>query len=50
MRWTWASCLRERYRGDFEERLKAVMKQVEQDDNAILFIDEIRNPRRGHVR
>ena len=30
-----------RYRGDFEERLKAVMKQVEQDDNAILFIDEI---------
>ncbi len=30
-----------RYRGDFEERLKAVMKQVEQDKNAILFIDEI---------
>ena len=30
-----------RYRGDFEERLKAVMKQVEQDNNAILFIDEI---------
>ena len=30
-----------RYRGDFEERLKAVMKQVEQDENAILFIDEI---------
>ncbi|MGC6484080.1 MAG: ATP-dependent Clp protease ATP-binding subunit ClpA [Candidatus Puniceispirillales bacterium] len=30
-----------RYRGDFEERLKAVMEQVSQDDNAILFIDEI---------
>ena len=26
-----------RYRGDFEERLKAVMKQVEQDNNAILL-------------
>ena len=30
-----------RYRGDFEERLKGVMKQVEQDERAILFIDEI---------
>ena len=30
-----------RYRGDFEERLKAVMKQVADDDHAILFIDEI---------
>jgi len=30
-----------RYRGDFEERLKAVMKSVADDDNAILFIDEI---------
>ena len=30
-----------RYRGDFEERLKAVMKQVEEDEQAILFIDEI---------
>ena len=30
-----------RYRGDFEERLKAVMKQVAGDDQAILFIDEI---------
>ena len=30
-----------RYRGDFEERLKAVMKQIELDDEAILFIDEI---------
>ena len=29
-----------RYR-DFEERLKAVMKKVEGDPNAILFIDEI---------
>ncbi|MGC6517219.1 MAG: ATP-dependent Clp protease ATP-binding subunit ClpA [Candidatus Puniceispirillaceae bacterium] len=30
-----------RYRGDFEERLKGVMKQVAQNDQAILFIDEI---------
>ena len=30
-----------RYRGDFEERLKAVMKKVEGDPDAILFIDEI---------
>lgn len=30
-----------RYRGDFEERLKAVMKELEETDGAILFIDEI---------
>ncbi len=30
-----------RYRGDFEERLKAVMKEVENYQGAILFIDEI---------
>ena len=30
-----------RYRGDFEERLKTVMKAVADDENAILFIDEI---------
>lgn len=30
-----------RYRGDFEERLKAVMAELEEMDNAILFIDEI---------
>jgi ATP-dependent Clp protease ATP-binding subunit ClpA len=30
-----------RYRGDFEERLKQVMKEVEQHKKAILFIDEI---------
>ena len=30
-----------RYRGDFEERLKAVMKELEQMEGAILFIDEI---------
>ena len=30
-----------RYRGDFEERLKAVMKAVADDENSILFIDEI---------
>jgi ATP-dependent Clp protease ATP-binding subunit ClpA len=30
-----------RYRGDFEERLKAVMKEIENYPGAILFIDEI---------
>lgn len=30
-----------RYRGDFEERLKAVMKEVGELDKGILFIDEI---------
>jgi len=30
-----------RYRGDFEERLKQVMKEIEQHKDAILFIDEI---------
>jgi ATP-dependent Clp protease ATP-binding subunit ClpA len=30
-----------RYRGDFEERLKAVMKELEATEGAILFIDEI---------
>jgi ATP-dependent Clp protease ATP-binding subunit ClpA len=30
-----------RYRGDFEERLKAVMKEIESKPGAILFIDEI---------
>ncbi len=30
-----------RYRGDFEERLKAVINEMESHDGAILFIDEI---------
>jgi ATP-dependent Clp protease ATP-binding subunit ClpA len=30
-----------RYRGDFEERLKQVMKEIETHKKAILFIDEI---------
>jgi ATP-dependent Clp protease ATP-binding subunit ClpA len=30
-----------RYRGDFEERLKAVIKEIEQRPGAIMFIDEI---------
>jgi len=30
-----------RYRGDFEERLKQVMKEIEQHKKAVLFIDEI---------
>jgi ATP-dependent Clp protease ATP-binding subunit ClpA len=30
-----------KYRGDFEQRLKAVLKQLIENPNAILFIDEI---------
>ena len=30
-----------KYRGDFEQRLKAVLKQLFENSNAILFIDEI---------
>ena len=30
-----------RYRGDFEERLKAVLKELQKEKKAILFIDEI---------
>ncbi len=32
-----------RYRGDFENRLKAVLKALEQEEQPILFIDEIHN-------
>ena len=30
-----------RYRGDFEERLKAVVQELEEHEDAVLFIDEI---------
>jgi ATP-dependent Clp protease ATP-binding subunit ClpA len=30
-----------KYRGDFEKRFKAILKQLETEDDAILFIDEI---------
>ena len=30
-----------KYRGDFEQRLKAILKQLKGNENAILFIDEI---------
>jgi ATP-dependent Clp protease ATP-binding subunit ClpA len=30
-----------RYRGDFEERVKQVLERLQQESNAILFIDEI---------
>ncbi len=30
-----------KYRGDFEKRFKAILKELEQADNAILFVDEI---------
>jgi ATP-dependent Clp protease ATP-binding subunit ClpC len=30
-----------KYRGQFEERMKAVMNELEKNDDVILFIDEI---------
>jgi ATP-dependent Clp protease ATP-binding subunit ClpA len=30
-----------KYRGDFEKRLKGILKELSQDEHAILFIDEI---------
>ena len=30
-----------KYRGQFEERLKAIMKELEENDNVIIFIDEL---------
>ncbi len=30
-----------KYRGDFEKRFKSLLKEIENDENAILFIDEI---------
>lgn len=30
-----------KYRGEFEERIKQILKEVEENDNIILFIDEI---------
>ncbi len=30
-----------RYRGDFEERIKSVLSELQEDENSILFIDEI---------
>lgn len=32
-----------KYRGEFEEKLKKIMKKVKDDPNAIIFIDEIHN-------
>ena len=40
-RWTWAHCWPARYRGDFEERLKAVIEEIKAHPEAVLFIDEI---------
>ncbi|RKZ88611.1 MAG: ATP-dependent Clp protease ATP-binding subunit ClpA, partial [Gammaproteobacteria bacterium] len=30
-----------KYRGDFEKRLKALLREIKKQDNAVLFIDEI---------
>jgi ATP-dependent Clp protease ATP-binding subunit ClpA len=37
----WSLLAGTRYRGDFEERLKSVIQELEQQPNIILFIDEI---------
>ena len=42
MRLIWGALLAgTRYRGDFEERIKAVLQELEKIEGAILFIDEI---------
>jgi hypothetical protein len=38
---TWALLAGTRYRGDFEERLKQVVKEIEDMPGAVMFIDEI---------
>src|ERR1700722_6674570 len=38
-----------RYRGDFEERLKKVLKEINTRGDIILFIDELPTPRGGGV-
>ena len=30
-----------KYRGEFEERMKKILTEIEENDNIILFIDEI---------
>ena len=32
-----------KYRGEFEEKLKKIIKKIKEDENAIVFIDEIHN-------
>ena len=32
-----------KYRGEFEEKLKKILRKVKEDKNAIIFIDEIHN-------
>ena len=32
-----------KYRGEFEDKLKKIIKKVKEDENALLFIDEIHN-------
>ena len=34
-------CIRDRYRGEFEERIKKVLSEVKEDGDILLFIDEI---------
>ena len=36
-----------KYRGEFEEKLKKIMKKVKEDPNAIIFIDEITHHERS---
>ena len=41
MPWTWLLLAGTKYRGQFEQRLKAVIKALQQKPGVILFIDEI---------
>ena len=35
-----------KYRGQFEERIKAVMDEIKRSENIVIFIDELHDPRR----
>jgi hypothetical protein len=39
IRWTLKEAWNTKYRGQFEERMKAVMNELEKNDDIILFID-----------
>lgn len=39
--WTWNFVAGLRYRGDFEERMKKILKEINTGGDIILFIDEI---------
>ena len=36
-------CIRDRYRGEFEKRLKAVLSGLSKEEKPIVYLDEIHN-------